>query len=416
MATLPLNARRTTTAPLLPFVGIGAYLITSIFYVFPSGTPQPADFLLLVTIATTLLLSWRRAPNEPVLYIAIALFTAWILLVNIVWFFISPDYIFLRKTSFYLYNMVVFLFVITAGYHDFQRLKVVIWWACVIALLAQLLYLEFVFHGVGKRATGTFNNPNQLGYWALLVMACLAVVKERAPLRILDILALGAGFYILMLSLSKAASISGMVLILLIIGFCRLQRASALVLSVLLVLGLSYQVVSGGLVERFMSFEVVANLEHRLSGLGTQKDDNLAHRGYIRLIQHPHYLAFGAGEGGFERLSQDAEKKGKELHSTLGTILMSYGLIGLGLFGFLMLVTFSRAPLASIAYLVPVMMYSITHTGVRFSEFWVFLGLVYAQARFGSGGRPPWAPLGARPWVQSFPDRMHEGRRPLRPS
>jgi hypothetical protein len=215
-------------------------------------------------------------------------------------------------------------------------------------------------------------------------MASLAVVKERAPLRALDILALGAGFYVLMLSLSKAASISGMVLILLVIAFCRLQRASGLVLSVLLVLGLMFQIASGGLVERFRSFEAVTNLEHRLSGLGQQEDDSLLHRGYIRLIQHPQYLAFGAGEGGFERLSQDAKKQGKELHSTLGTILMSYGLIGLGLFAMLMLVIFGRAPLASIAYLVPVMMYSITHVGIRFSEFWVFLGLVYAQSRFGS--------------------------------
>ena len=397
MATHPLIERRTSTASLLPFLGLSAYLVTSIFYIFPSGTPQPADFLLLFTIVATLLVAWRRAPNEPVLYIALALFSGWIVLVNVVWFFISPDFVFLKKTSFYLFNMMVFLFVITAGYHDFERLKVVVWWSCVIALLAQLFYLEFVFHGMGKRATGTFNNPNQLGYWALLLMACLAIVKERAPLRALDILALGAGFYVLMLSLSKAASISGMLLILLIIAFCRLQRASGLVLSVLLVLGLVFQTATGGLVERFMSFEAVANLEHRLSGIGKQEDDSLFHRGYIRLIQHPQYLAFGAGEGGFERLSQEAEKQGKELHSTLGTILMSYGLIGLGLFVALVLVIFGRAPLASIAYLVPVMMYSVTHMGLRFSEFWVFLALVYAQARYGTWGRPALAAPGAWP-------------------
>jgi hypothetical protein len=387
MATHHLIERRASPASLLPFLGLGAYLLTSIFYIFPSGTPQPADFLLLLTIVATLLVAWRQAPSEPVLYISLALFGGWIVLVNAIWFFISPDFLFLKKTSFYLFNMLVFWFVVTAGYHDFERLKVVVWWSCVIALMTQVLYLEFVFHGLGKRATGTFNNPNQLGYWALLLMASLAVVKERAPLRALDILALGAGFYVLMLSLSKAATISGMVLILFIIAFCRLQRASGLVLSVLLVLGLLFQIASGGLVERFRSFEAVNNLEHRLSGLGHQEDDSLLHRGYIRLLQHPQYLAFGAGEGGFERLSQDAKKQGKELHSTLGTILMSYGLIGLGLFAILMLVIFGRAPPASIAYLMPVMMYSITHVGIRFSEFWVFLGLVYAQSRFGGWDR-----------------------------
>jgi hypothetical protein len=386
------------TPSLLPLVGLGAYFVASIFYVFPSGNPQPADFLLLVTIVATLLVAWRRLPYDPVLYIAIALFSGWIVVVNVVWFFLSPDFVFLRKTSFYLYNAVVFLFVVVAGYHDWQRLKVVIWWSCVIALLAQLLYLEFLYVGEGKRATGTFNNPNQLGYWALLVMACLAVVKERNPLGILDVLALGAGFYVLMLALSKAAAISGMLLVLLIVAFCRLQRASGLVLSVALVLGVLYQIASGGLVERFMSFESVTNLDHRLSTIGESEDDNLLHRGYVRLIQNPQYLAFGAGEGGFERLTQIADKQSKELHSTLGTILMSYGLVGLALFGLLLFVVFGRAPLASIAYLGPVMLYSITHVGVRFSEFWIFLALVYAQARFGTWGAPTVAPSDEGRW------------------
>jgi hypothetical protein len=390
MATHHLIEERTTPS-LLPLLGLSAYFVTSIFYIFPSGNPQPADFLLLLTIVATLLLAWRQLPSEPMLYIAIALFSGWIVVVNTIWFFLNPDFVFLKKTSFYLYNAIVFLFVVSAGYHDWQRLKVVIWWSCVVALVAQLLYLEFLYVGLHKRATGTFNNPNQLGYWALLVMACLAVVKERNPLGILDVLALGAGFYVLMLSLSKAASISGMLLILLIVAFCRLQRAAGLLLGVALVLGVLFQIASGSLVERFMALEPVANLDHRLSSIGRSEDDNLMHRGYVRLIQNPQYLAFGAGEGAFERLSHDIEDPDKEFHSTLGTILMSYGLVGLGLFGLLTLVVFGRAPLASISYLVPIMMYGVTHTGVRFSEFWIFLGLVYAQSRFGGTWAAPTA-------------------------
>jgi hypothetical protein len=65
---------------------------------------------------------------------------------------------------------------------------------------------------------------------------------------------------------------------------------------------------------------------------------------------------------------------------------MSYGLVGLSLFALLLFVIFSRAPLASIAYFFPVMLFSITHVGIRSSEFWVYLGLVYAQARYGTWG------------------------------
>ena len=77
---------------------------------------------------------------------------------------------------------------------------------------------------------------------------------------------------------------------------------------------------------------------------------------------------------------------------------MSYGLVGLALFGLLLFVVFGRAPLASIAYLGPVMLYSVTHVGVRFSEFWIFLALVYAQARFGTWGAPTAAPTDEGRW------------------
>jgi hypothetical protein len=72
--------------------------------------------------------------------------------------------------------------------------------------------------------------------------------------------------------------------------------------------------------------------------------------------------------------------------------------VGLALFGLLLFVVFGRAPLASITCLGPVMLYGITHVGVRFSEFWVFLALVYAQARFGTWGAPTAAPSDDRRW------------------
>src|SRR5918996_1536580 len=126
MAMHHLSQARTTPS-LLPLVGLSAYFVTSIFYVFPQGAPQPADFLLLLTIVATMLLAWRRLPDEPVLYIALALFSCWIVVVNLIWYFLNPDFLFVKKTSHYLFNGMVLLFVVTAGYHDWQRLKVLVW-------------------------------------------------------------------------------------------------------------------------------------------------------------------------------------------------------------------------------------------------------------------------------------------------
>ena len=55
MLTSQERAVGRRVSPAWPLLGFGGYLITSIFYVFPSGTPQPADYLLVLVIATTML-------------------------------------------------------------------------------------------------------------------------------------------------------------------------------------------------------------------------------------------------------------------------------------------------------------------------------------------------------------------------
>jgi hypothetical protein len=55
------------------------------------------------------------------------------------------------------------------------------------------------------------------------------------------------------------------------------------------------------------------------------------------------------------------------------------------LFMALLAVVCAGAPWLSIFYLFPIMLYGIAHNGLRFSMFWVFLGLVFAQGRYGAG-------------------------------
>ncbi len=382
-------------APVWPFLGLGGYLVTSIFYVFPSGTPQPADYLLVLVVAATVLGAWGRLPDDPMLHLLAGLFVSWIVLVNATWFLLTGDFVFLKKTSFYVYNIVVFMFVIAAGFHDWAKLKQVVWWSCAIALLAQVGWLELLPDAT-RRATGTFNNPNQLGYWALLLMACLVVVKDREGLGPVDVLALGAGFYITAASLSKAASISAMVLLLLAAVACGLRRSAGVLLGAALALGLSLQVATGGAIERIAALDTIGALTQRLQNIGKQRDDSVLARGYPRLIENAEYLAFGAGEGSFARLNEDGSSK--EFHSTIGNLLMSYGVPGVALFAALIIVVCAAAP-KSMLYLVPIMLYGLTHMGLRFSLFWVFIGLVYAQGRYA---RPAATGLARAPRADPF--------------
>ena len=166
-----------------------------------------------------------------------------------------------------------------------------------------------------------------------------------------DLLGVVCGAYVIALSLSKAAFIAGSLLVATISITCGWRRGVWLVLAAIITLGLTLEVARGGLGAEITEMNFISHLEKRLSGIGEQKDDSLLHRGYIRLLRNPQYLVLGAGEGAFERLTDEAFDK--EFHSTLGNVLMSYGILGLVILVGLFFLIFWDADLTDKASSVP---------------------------------------------------------------
>ena len=94
------------------------------------------------------------------------------------------------------------------------------------------------------------------------------------------------------------------------------------------------------------------------------------------MVEHPEYLPLGAGEGAFGRLTDLREK---EFHSSPGNILMSYGVVGLALLFAFFLVVFRDLTCINLFYFGLIMLYGVTHMGMRDTMLWIFLGLVYVQ-------------------------------------
>ena len=390
---LPPRELQQPATSLLPFAGLALAIAASILYVFPAGTPQPGDVLLAITIVMTILLANYTLPALPELYIPLSLFLAWVILVNSVWFILIGDYIFLRKTLFYIYNVAIMLFIVSLGVRDYERLRKVVYWSCIIALLTELGYLEFVYITAKKRSLGTFNNPNQMGYWGLLMLACLGVARRREPLRLIDAAALAIGCYIIAQTLSRAATAAGLLMALAVAMSGWWKRGAVLVIVGLAVLGGGAELLRGGVLVQVHEAGIVQGLQRRLALLSRNPDDPLSlwKRGYSRLVEHPEYLPLGAGEGAFDRLtdvSEQASFKGrvpttgssvKEFHSSLGNILMSYGIVGLGLLFAFFFVVFRNTPTINLLYFGLIMLYGVTHMGMRDTMLWIFLGLVYVQ-------------------------------------
>ncbi|MDZ7736197.1 MAG: hypothetical protein U5P41_08920 [Gammaproteobacteria bacterium] len=94
-------------------------------------------------------------------------------------------------------------------------------------------------------------------------------------------------------------------------------------------------------------------------------------RGYTRIIEHPGYLLFGAGEGAYHRFLPKYE-----FHSSLGTVLFCYGLPGTIAFTAMLWAIIRRRLLPGAILLMPALVYGLAHQGLRFTMFWVMLACI----------------------------------------
>ncbi len=115
------------------------------------------------------------------------------------------------------------------------------------------------------------------------------------------------------------------------------------------------------------------NLEARNLNEADRPDEitEWQYRGYDRISNHPEYLVFGAGEGGYNRFDTFIENH--EIHSSFGTIVFCYGIPGTVLFLLFIYSLLKKLPWFYLVYSLPLFAYGVTHMGLRFTIFWVAL-------------------------------------------
>lgn len=341
-----------------------AYLLVFPFYVFPSGRPQPADLLLLLFAIVTFSFATRADRFHRRYASAVVWFAAWTTVVNIAWGVAMGDGAIAYRGLFYLYDamVVVALLRLHAEIGSVLLRRTV--HAIGISGIVQLA-LVLVTGVPGRRNDLFFNNPNQLAHFALLIasFALLGLYQRSFRPRMLTGY-LSVSCLLILYSLSKAALIA----IVFALGSAFVRKGKHAFVAVLLIL----------CVVPMLPGEVRTAVVSRIQGLGSQSDDSLAGRGYDRILNHPEYLLLGAGEGSPERF--ETVKIG-ELHSTMGTIAFSYGLVGLLFFLRVMWLTVRADLLARITVLIPIFLYGLTHHGARWPLFWALLALVYVARR-----------------------------------
>jgi len=380
-----------TTSGLVAQFLLVAYLVAKPFYLFPSGGPQIADFIAgLLFVATFFGRQTITRTTSPVLWVCI-LFATYSLIVNAIWAMLMMDLSMLMTPAFYFFNTVVVYVILTLnGRIEGGVLKVMLFGIVASAALQALLTVWSADSGAERQILFFYDNPNRLGYWALLSAAIFCIIANRMNIRILfQVPFLLVIFYLIALSLSKGGLVA--MFLLLAIHFSRNIGHLLLLLMI------------GMIALYFLShLTLIEDVVARLNNIGGQSDDSLHGRGYDRIWLYPQYLLFGAGEQGLSRFP-DTDI---ELHSTLGTVLFSYGVIGVYLFGLLLWRLLRLAGWREFLYLAPVFAYGLAHQGLRFTLLWVLFALIavgsVSAASRGAESRPPVGMNGHRQGIRDM--------------
>jgi hypothetical protein len=347
-------------------------------HVVPSGLPQPGDLLVFVLLPMAL---FGRNPKldktTRATIRALWWFTLWVALVNYGWAAILWKWDrlkdFVIHPFFYLFNAILFYAGLTIASRDREGFLRVTAYACYASIFVQFV-ASFFGRAEAPRDEGFFNSPNQLGYYALLA-ACIFALTQR-PLNLPRWLSgLGVTFcaYLAVLSASRSALV-GVAILLFILVF---STPRTIIIATVVAIG---EVTLGGPLT-----QAIDNAEERaqtLSRHGTFSEE----RGYDRIWNNPEYLITGAGEGEYQRFVKPGEN-GRELHSSFGSVLFAYGILGAALFSIFMARVFANTSFRDKAFLVAGLSFALAHQGLRSTMFWVVL-VVFVVLKERARGQP----------------------------
>ena len=351
-------------------------------YFFDSGSMQVSHYFVLLFAATVFFHKDFIITNRSYFILLISLFS--LMLCRQFIFLLEYNSINLLDPLFFLFNIILFFAMgsyLRANHSDFSNFLKYAVYASILMVFIGFYFTglslvntadsfegisHFTNEGVRYRSIGTFNNPNQLGYFSVCIAGIASYLFLINKIKFAEFLILIILILVMVAaSLSKAAMVSVLFYGLIFVDkkFYKFLILVLGILSLLLII--------------FFQFYDIADVKfvNRLLTIGNTTDDNLIGRGYGPLLNPDLRLLYGWG-GGYSELQIN-----HEVHSTLGNLLISYGLTGLILFLSLLAIIFLRLKMIfglmiAAALMLPTILYGLTHNGLRFSIFWVLLSVL----------------------------------------
>jgi hypothetical protein len=337
------------------------FLVGTQFYIFPSGTPQPAHYLGLIFLLLVLLDSSGRFVVKDNITKLFIIFIFYSFFLNLFFSMLHGTIDFLRDSIFILYNFLVFLSVYYA-LRKYRQVPYFVLWGSILGLM---VIISLWFFGLGRynfglRYNAFFNDPNQMAFWVLCVSAVSMLLAESVRLRMF---VLFFAFVLVSLTLSRSG----------LLGFFPLLAGGFLlafkVKSIKTILGsIGSLMVVVTIAHLWGIFDQFLALSDRFSSTDFSVHADV--RGYNRLLEYPQFLLFGAGKGLDWRFGSFYE-----IHSTWAGLLFYYGLVGLGIILLMLYLIFSKLTLPEKLIFISPIAYGFGTYGFRTPILWIFLAV-----------------------------------------
>lgn len=345
------------------------------FYVFKSGIPQPAHYLIALALIGALISRSRiiipRSGQSTLQWLFA--FVVYQAAVNSIYFSINNDFDFLMQAIYIIYGFMTFvlisnLFLIKAEF--FGKIPL----SCLLGLLVlfALPLLGLGEYRFSPRYNAFFNDPNQMAFWVLCVAAISILYYGNSGHLILTAVIFLAAAFLIFLTASRSGLVGFVILALGFFagylrgfeGVVKFKQIAAYLIGIFIA---SYGVYY------FLNTDsdAISFLLSRVDIIDAGEQARI--RGYTRIFEYPEYIIFGAGHGMEGRFNAE----GTEIHSTWAGIVFYYGMPGIFLFLAVLYSIFKKLALNEKLFFLAPLFYSFSTFGLRTPIFWIFLGFFY---------------------------------------